>query len=789
MYISMNWIKDFVDLDGLDIREVVNKFTLSCAEVEGVEYKGQNVKGVITARIEQVDSHPKSTKLHLLKVNTGKEIVDVVCGAPNVRVGLITSFACIGAQVGQMSIAKATVAGYESSGMCCSAKELGISDDNAGIMEWEEGTPLGVDIKTLLPIEDIIVEIDNKSLTNRPDMWGHYGIAREIAAITGRKLKPYVVDEQKYQGLEELNVQVKSPSCYRYSAVKIGNVTKHVSPMTMQIRLFYCGQRAIALLADLTNYIMLELGQPMHSFDGNNVQSIIVRDLDKDTEFVTLDGVKRVLPKDTMVIETNKEIGAIAGVMGGSSTQIENSTNSVFLEVANFDAVKVRKTATAIGLRSESSARYEKSLDPEMTMLALKRYILLLKNIDTDAIIISNIKDVYVKKYETITIELDKHYVDKYIGIAIDSEGVLEILTALGFEVSCKNGHFTIIVPSWRATKDISIKADIVEEIARVYGYDNIKSMPSLQPVKPLSVGQDSIREYDVKYALADKYALHEIHSYIWEDKLANDHLLITTPSYLKLVNSLQKDNDDIRSSMLPTIIRALEQNKRYKDNFGLFEIGHCVTGIQNKLAKEEKYLGVGYLFEKNELTNMLYKAKNTIQYLFEYVLGMTVRLEAVIPTEQYLAPINAYSIYSNDMQVGILGMVHPKVQQKIDENKCGIVFELNMSIICMQQSDKITLKGVSKYPVTTLDFTFALPSDQLYARIENVASTFKSELSFETKLVDIFEHQTTNVKSYTLRYYVTSYDHTLSSSEIDQFHKAVIQHFKLAGVHLKDEV
>lgn len=789
MYISINWIKDFVNLDGLDMNEVINKFTLSCAEVEGVEYKGHNVKRVITARIESVEAHPKSTKLHLLKVNTGKEIVDVVCGAPNVKEGLITSFASIGAQVGEITIGKAVVAGFESCGMCCSAKELGLSDDHSGIMEWEEGTPLGVDIKTLLPIDDIIVEVDNKSLTNRPDMWGHYGIAREIAAITGRELKPYSIDENVYQGLEELDVQVKSDSCFRYSAVKIGNVTKHVSPMTIQIRLYYCGQRSVTLLADLTNYIMLELGQPMHSFDGENVQSITVRDLDSQTKFTTLDGVERLLPKSTMVIDTNKEIGAIAGIMGGSTTQIEDSTNSVFLEVANFDAVKVRKTATAIGLRSESSARYEKSLDPEMTMLALRRYILLLKTIDTKCKVISNIKDIYVKKYDKITIKLDKDYVDRYIGISIDTDRIVHILTALGFGVTCHNTHFTINVPSWRATKDVSIKADIVEEIARIYGYDNIKSVPSLQPVKPLTMGQDIVQEYDVKYTLADKFALHEIHSYIWEDKVANERLLVATPSYLKLVNSLQKDNDDIRSSMLPTIIRALEQNKKYKDNFGLFEIGHCVVGRQNDLAKEEKHLGVGYLFPKNELVSMLNKAKDTLRYLFEYILGMSVSLVATTPTEQYLAPVNAYEIRCHGEKVGVLGMVHPKVQQKIDDSKYSIVFELNMSTIYCQQSSKVQLKSVSKYPVTTLDFTFALPSNKLYANIEEVANSFQSELTYEIELVDIFEHAATNTKSYTLRYYVTSYDHTLSSVEIEQFHKAIIQHFKKADIHLKDEI
>ena len=202
MYISLNWIKEFVDLDGLDIKDIANKFTLSCAEIEGIEEKGKNLKGIITARIEEISDHPQSQKLHILKVNTGKEKLQVVCGAPNVRVGMVTAFAQVGAEIGDITIFKASLVGVESFGMCCSAKELEISDDNSGIMDLGDDTEIGVDLKDILPIEDTIIEVDNKSLTNRPDMWGHYGIAREIAAITGRKLKEYTVDNSNYSRIQ-----------------------------------------------------------------------------------------------------------------------------------------------------------------------------------------------------------------------------------------------------------------------------------------------------------------------------------------------------------------------------------------------------------------------------------------------------------------------------------------------------------------------------------------------------------------------------------------------------------
>ena len=215
MYISLNWIKDFVNLDGLDVNEIANKFTLSCAEVEGLIYKGNNFSNVISAKIETVQDHPNSKKLHILQVNTGKDTVQVVCGAPNVREGMVTAFAQIGAKIGDITIGQATLAGVESNGMCCSGKELDITDDNSGIMDLGDNTKIGVDLKKLLPVEDVLIDVDNKSLTNRPDMWGHYGIAREIAAITGRKLGEYPVDNTDYSKLPSLNVKVESESCNR----------------------------------------------------------------------------------------------------------------------------------------------------------------------------------------------------------------------------------------------------------------------------------------------------------------------------------------------------------------------------------------------------------------------------------------------------------------------------------------------------------------------------------------------------------------------------------------------
>ena len=276
----MNWISDYVDLSGIDKMELISKFSLSTAEVENeIFFKGSDVSGIVVAEILSVEEHPESKKLHLLKVDIGEgEPVDVVCGAPNVRVGMKTAFAKLGAKIGEITIAPRKLAGYTSNGMCCSEKEIGIGDSNDGIMDLTDDIPVGTDLKSVYQIDDIVFEVDNKSLTNRPDLWGHYGIAREIAALANRPLKPLdSADLSAYNHLEKVDLKIEDPLCQRYSCLKFGNISVHKSPVNMRIRLFYCGMRSLNFLADLTNYLMLEMGQPMHAFDSRKVEKIRIK--------------------------------------------------------------------------------------------------------------------------------------------------------------------------------------------------------------------------------------------------------------------------------------------------------------------------------------------------------------------------------------------------------------------------------------------------------------------------------------------------------------------------------
>ena len=388
MNISLNWIKEFVDLEGIDTKELLNRFTLSTAEIEEVEYVGNDINNVVIGEITSVKKHPDSNKLSIVKVNIGTETVQSVCGAPNVKEGILIPFAKIGGSVKKIKkVEKTLLRGYKSNGICCAASELGIGDDNSGLLIIEEGTP-GDDIIKNWGIKDIIIEIDNKSLTHRPDLWGHFGIAREIAAITGRRLNKELMYDSNtdiYKSNKKLNVSVEdNVKCFRYSSLAIDNITKKTSPMKYQVRLYYCGMRPISLLVDLTNYIMLELGQPMHAFDFNLVNEIVVKSVKEPTKFTTLDNIERELPTDTLMIcDSNSEI-AIAGIMGGKSSEVSDKTTSILLESANFDGPSIRKSATNLNLRTEASSRFEKSLDPELTTLAIKRFVTYLYSIENN---------------------------------------------------------------------------------------------------------------------------------------------------------------------------------------------------------------------------------------------------------------------------------------------------------------------------------------------------------------------------------------------------------------------
>ncbi len=788
MFLSMNWISDFVDLSGLDKVALIKNFTLSTAEVEDIIIKGEDTYGVIVAKIISVENHPTSKKLHLLKVDTGSGVVDIVCGAPNVREGMKVALATDGGAVCGHKIAPATIAGFTSYGMCCSEAELGISDDNSGIWEIVDDIALGTDIKSVYDIDDIIFEVDNKSLTNRPDLWSHYGMAREFATITGRELLlPEVHSTEKYDSLPKVELDVRAKDLlYRYSAIKVENITRKVSPVNMRIRLYYCGSRAINFLADLTNYVMMEIGQPMHAFDNSKVDKIEVQTFADGLKFVTLDGVERKIDDKMLMITSGDVPVAIAGVMGGESSKIEDDTTSLLLESATFDGISVRKTTTRLGLRTDASMRYEKMLDPELCRLATERLLWLLMKLDSGATVISAFTDDYVNHYPTITLNFDKKYVDRYTGIEISNDNIITTLKGLGFKVTLVGDEFTVTVPSWRATKVVTIKADIIEEITRIYGYDNFKISTSNSPLLPIRKETLKSEEDRMKDLLVKSYRMHEVHSYIWSDAAKDRELGIKTPDNVKIINAQTPDHQSLRISMIPTLLAFAKENRGFAEEFGIFEIGHTVSGLRaDGTCNEQNRLGAVIYSKVRSEEEIFITLADAVSELCMDILHKKAYFKSTDAEFDFEHPVNTFAILVEGVKVGVLSVPHPTVLGNIDK-KCAVAFfEIETERFASVATGKNSYVEPSKFPAIDIDLTFNADVSALdFALIKEKAISAVGASLSDVKAKDIYTAD--GVSALTLRFSFVSYEKTLSKQELAPSIDAVIAALSELGMTMK---
>ncbi|MGN0458686.1 MAG: phenylalanine--tRNA ligase subunit beta [Eubacterium sp.] len=787
MFLSMNWISDFVDLSGLDKLKLINQFSLSTAEVENdIFFKGSDISGIVVAEIKSVENHPDSKKLHLLKVDAGKdELVDVVCGAPNVRVGMKTAFAQVGARIGEIEIAPRPLAGYMSNGMCCSEKEIGISDDNSGIMEITDDVANGTDLKDIYDIEDIIFEVDNKSLTNRPDLWGHYGIAREFAALSGRELKPLdVVDTAQYDGLKKVDMKILDPLCQRYSCMQVENISRSVSPVNMRIRLYYCGMRAINFLADLTNYLMLEMGQPMHAFDSRRVEKIRIKRFDAPFTFTTLDGVERNIDENTLMICNDNTPVAIAGIMGGLDSEIVDDTTTLTLESATFDAASIRKSTVRLSHRTDASMRYEKALDPEMTTVAIARFIKLLQSYDEGSTVVSALTDEYAYKYDTVNLEFDKAFVDKYTGIEIPNDTIISTLTALGFTASEENNCFKVTVPSWRATKDVTMKADIIEEITRIYGYDNFDIHTAEAPLYPVRPDVEKTVEDKIKDLLVKRYSLHELHSYVWGYYDELKALGMEAEGEIKLANATNPNIETIRKSIIPTQLCQVKQNTSYSTKFGIFEIGRVVEGVdENNLCIEKKKLAITLLDRLSPVSKLYYEMRDILATMADDLKHKALSFEAAEPTSAYQHPRNLNRIFCDGVELGVIGLVHPTVAKKIDKKAAVVYAEIDVEAFAKIENASISYEEPSKFPAMEIDLSFVSP---VFAPIANAILKANSPLIKKVEVTDVYVDESDNSKSITTRITFAHPEKTLTREEVQGVADEIISTLSEKGIALK---
>ena len=793
MIVSLNWIKEFVDLDGIEVDELVKRFGLSTAEIEKVEYVGRDLENIVVAKILEVLPHPESDHLHILKVDDGSGApVQVVCGAPNVRVGLKTYFARVGGNVKGMKIKPVRMVGVESNGMCCGGHELGIEADTSGIVELDDYAPVGKNIKEMLPVEDVLIEIDNKSLTNRPDLWGHYGIAREFSAIFKRKLKPLKLDDlSTYKNLKPLSIKVKTKNCFRYTGIAVENILKHISSTIMKLRLNYCGMRDINLLADLTNYIMLELGQPMHAFDHKIVDGITVIETDKNIEMETLEHAMHTIEPGAIVIcDSSRTPVAIAGIKGGLKSGISEDTTSLIIESACFDSATIRKTSRKVGLITDASTRYEKSLDPELCPVATARMLYLLKEIDPEIRVTSSFTDVYNFKYPVHKISITADFISRRGGVKLTENEIADILDRLGFKVKIKSPEIEVTVPSFRGTKDVSIREDLVEEIFRMYGYDNISSAPMSMPLQPVEQIPIHQIEYEIKYALASIFNLNEVHSYVWNYTDFNSKMGIDEVSVVHLLDASKSGHSGLRSALAPTLIKTAYENKNKFDEISIFEIGRTFDELdENNLVVEKKKLSVLLASEKEDDKTLYFKLKEIVEFIANNIAGVEVDFSSSTDNSLF-HPVNSCAVKCGDVKIGDMGILHPTIANNVDKRKHFALLELDLKKLLDCPKTQFKLTPVSKYQSVSVDFNFLADKSLPYARIESALKEFRSSHLLEHSLKDIYENDEVlgGKISYTINFIIAPKNKTLETKDVENFSHRLVEHMKSIGVTLREQ-
>lgn len=775
MLISCNKLKTYIkDSEKIDWLKVWDKFTIRTAEVENVKEVGDKFDGVVIAQIVECIPHPDSDHMHILKVNYGaSEPIQVVCGAYNVRVGLKTAYIKVGGHIDGIEIKAKPLRGILSNGMCCSMRELGIGDDHDGIIELPDDVVVGTDIKDYLPVKDIIVEIDNKSLTNRPDLWGHYGIAREIATITHTEMLPLEMEEIK-NDKEDLDIKINNPElCYRYTGLKIDNIKNNKSPLELQIFLYYTGMRSISLIVDLTNYLMLELGQPMHAFDSRVVKNIEVGLANNKDLFTTLDGVERKLSSENLMIKNNNEYFAIAGVMGGKNSEILSDTTSIFLESATFNAGSVRKTANFLGLRTDASARYEKSLDPNMTDKAIKRLVYLLRKENPDMQIASNLTDVYPNVLNEVNITLHKDLLSKYMGTTLSDESVINTLESLGFKVENTDYSYEVVVPTFRHSKDINIEEDLIEEIARIYGLENFTPKPLKLDLTITENETTFNEEYEVKSLLATKYDMNEVNSYIWYDTNTLQTLGIKKDG-VKLLG--KSDNNILRDDLSFSLLNIVEENFKNFSEFSIFEIGTIIESNQNK-----RVLSIILCGKEKELEQLYNKAKTVTSYIFKALKHKEITLSNNVNEKEYYDKNLGKIINVDDTKIGTINVLDKIYTNKLSKKKAIVCIDIDFDKYAKLEKDIILEKVVSKYPSVELDYTIIMPTDKKYEDLKEVLKEFKSKLIERNELVSIYENK------YTIKYVLGSPYKTLEQKDLQTFKERFIAHLKENGYSINE--
>ena len=805
MLISIDWIRDFTDVPNLPAKDIYTRFTLATAEVEDVITVGEHLEKIVVAEILSFEKHPEADKLNLVTFSIGDGTTKkVVCGASNVKVGIRIPYAPLGVKLPNGLLLEAKkIRGILSEGMLCSEEELGFAEDSAGIMELGPDAPLGMNMLTFFKMKkDTILDIDNKSLTHRPDLWGHYGLSREFAAIFETSLKNPFTKEWS-NGLKNHYTSEKSPISIRfdgesagisYFGLSMNNVTIGASPEWMKARLKACGLRSINNIVDISNYVMLELGMPLHIFDRDLItgSEVVITKLTSDTTFKTLDEIDRKLVAGDTVISDNNGTLVLAGIMGGLNSGVSSTTKNIFIEVANWKAAMVRRTSTRLGLRTDSSQRFEKTLDSQLTERTLLRTLELILEFCPDAKVVGKAEYEGAKLEETkkLKIETSLKKIKTVLGYDLSEVRLLSIFHALDFHTEQKGESITVTVPSYRSTKDIEQEADLIEEIGRIIGYDNIIPKSPLDGIMPVKLTELQKVQRRVRDFMTLQGKAFEVMSYPLIGESLLKRVSWPTKTSLKLINSLSQDHDLMRPSLIPSLLEVCEVNTKNFERFRFFELGRAYTADEKTFSKEALHLGAVFVDkDKNPYVDMINVITNLLSGLNitpEFV-ERNVKFDNPLLPKEWIGnhPFEYQNIRVMGKFLGVVLSVHPLVLRnlKIKGNVTIAIFDLSM-FENFTAKDKTKYKPLNKFPNSTFDWTVVTEMDTLASEVLLSCKKVKLKELKNVEILDVFTNE--NKKFITIRATLADEAQTLTSEFLKQAENALIDATSEAGFNLK---
>jgi len=757
---SYNWIRELVPGLTAAAAPLERLITMKTAECEGIEEVGAPLAAARIAQVESVEPLPDTHAVKAIVTMGPYGRRTVVCGAANCRPGIFTVW---------IPAPPKTLHGVESDGMLAAADELGIHRDHSGIVETAT-------LDRLVP--DSIIEIDNKSITHRPDLWGHYGMAREVAAILGRPLKDPVHLDLLPSGPAAIDVKIGPYAlCPRYSALVFENVTVQPSPLWLQYRLTALGLNPINNIVDVTNFVMAELAQPMHAFDKDLLHgdTIFVRAARPGEHFRALNGEAYTLDPSNLVIADAVGAVALAGVIGGADSAISEKTTRIVLESANFQASSVRKTSSAMKLRTDASMRFEKAQDPENTVRGLARAIEILREICPAARLVGGLADACIALPPPRVIELPLAWLERKLGRAIEPAEVRRILESLAFGVAeARPGVFSVTVPSWRATKDVAVKDDLVEEVGRMVGYDSITPQAPLVPAA-VPPGNPSRRfQHDVRNLFVDN-GFTEVYNYSFLSEEAVRAFGFDPAAHIRVTNPIASNQELMRASLLPGIWKNITDNARHRESFRLFEIGLEIHRKERGLPDEVPHL-VAALYDRQ--AGGIFELKRLAECLMPG--ARTVPSEAL----GYEHPARAAEIHWKGAVAGRLFELHPRF---VETGRAAIL-DLDLRLVESLSGEPAKYTPIRRYPSSAFDLSVIAPLRELAGRLENAIASFAGPLLESIQFVRQYAGPplAEGTKSVSFRVTVGSPERTLSSEEIAAIRTEIIDRMRALGYELR---